>query len=362
MHRPTAPPRRAWSVLVPAIGGYTLVLALLRFPYPVMFGALLAGLTYALVTSEELVVAPSLVVASQAVVGVAIGADTDRGTLAALEAAWLPVVLVCLGTLAVSVGFGLLLRLRPEIDAPTGVFAMIAGGASGVVAIAHDLGADERIVAVVQYLRILMIILVMPAVTSGLLGEPEGDPVPLLAPDAHWTADVAFTVVACTVGLLLARYVRIPAHHLLVPLLVSLGLAQLPVLAGARVPAVVQFVCFGIITLQVGLRFTPAILREVVRLLPLFVAAITGLIVVSAGFGVLLADATGRSAVDGYLATTPGGLYAVLAAAVARGADASFILAVQMLRLVVMLLGAPLLARLLARYTRRDPDGAAPAG
>ena len=52
---------------------------------------------------------------------------------------------------------------------------------------------------------------------------------------------------------------------------------------------------------------------------------------------------------DGYLATTPGGPYAVLAKVTATdsGADTTFVLAGQVLRLSVMLLSAPLVARVL---------------
>ena len=56
-----------------------------------------------------------------------------------------------------------------------------------------------------------------------------------------------------------------------------------------------------------------------------------------AGLGAVLSAATGVSALDGYLATTPGGLYAVLATASDSGADVTFVLAVQVLRLFVML-------------------------
>ena len=48
-------------------------------------------------------------------------------------------------------------------------------------------------------------------------------------------------------------------------------------------------------------------------------------------------------------ATTPGGLFAVLATAVGTGADTTLVLAVQVLRLVVMLAVAPVLAMLLGR-------------
>ena len=74
---------------------------------------------------------------------------------------------------------------------------------------------------------------------------------------------------------------------------------------------------------------------------------IVGAVVACAGLGVVLSRVTGATLLEGYLATTPGGLYAVLATATGSGADATFVLAVQVLRLFVMLFTAPLLARLL---------------
>ena len=107
---------------------------------------------------------------------------------------------------------------------------------------------------------------------------------------------------------------------------------------------------FLVIGLVVGLNFDRDSLRTVGRALPLALAVILGLVAACAGLGVLLAATTGVGALDAYLATTPGGLYAVLATAQDGGADATFVLAVQVLRLFVMLLSAPLLARWL-RHT-----------
>lgn len=52
------------------------------------------------------------------------------------------------------------------------------------------------------------------------------------------------------------------------------------------------------------------------------------------------------SVLDGYLATTPGGVYAVLATAIPAGGDETSVVAVQVLRVILMLLVAPALARL----------------
>ena len=39
---------------------------------------------------------------------------------------------------------------------------MVAGGASGIVGMADELGADDRLVAFMQYLRVLVVVLVTP--------------------------------------------------------------------------------------------------------------------------------------------------------------------------------------------------------
>jgi uncharacterized protein len=136
---------------------------------------------------------------------------------------------------------------------------------------------------------------------------------------------------------------------LLGPMLLGAAVDLSGLAHGAEVPALLQQVAFVVIGLQVGISFTRDSLRTIGRALPLALAIIVGLIAACTGLGAVLARATGVSVLDGYLATTPGGLYAVLATAADSGADTTFVLAVQVLRLFVMLLSAPLLARFLRR-------------
>ena len=66
----------------------------------------------------------------------------------------------------------------------------------------------------------------------------------------------------------------------------------------------------------------------------------------------LAADDESRS-LDAYLATTPGGLYAVLAVALGAGANTTFIVAVQGLRVLVMVLLAPVAVKRLVGHPAR---------
>jgi membrane AbrB-like protein len=286
---------------------------------------------------------------AQAVIGVAMGALVDLETLRTVAANWLPVLLVTLGTLLLSLAAGLLLRLQRGISPVTGAFSMIAGGASGIIVMARELGADERMVAVLQYLRVLLIVVLMPVVATVVYGASPGSSNDAGGGAGGWPAGLLFTVGCGVVGLFGGRLLRLPVAALLGPLIAAAVVDLTGLGSGAEVPDLVESAAFLVIGVQVGLNFTRVSLRTIGRALPLALAVILGLILASAGLGALLAATTGASALDGYLATTPGGLYAVLATATGSGADATFVLAVQVLRLFVMLLTAPLVARVLRR-------------
>jgi membrane AbrB-like protein len=132
-------------------------------------------------------------------------------------------------------------------------------------------------------------------------------------------------------------------------MVVALVLSLAGLTFGATPPVLLVDVAYAVIGWQAGLRFTRAALRTVVRVLPSATALILAIVAVCAGLGVVLSATTGTSFLDGYLATTPGGIYAVLATAISSGGDVTFVVAVQVIRVILMLLVAPFLARLVGR-------------
>jgi uncharacterized protein len=340
-----------WAAVVAGAVAVSALLALLHVPSPTLFGGLVAALVRALGGRRRLAVPRVAMTGAQAVIGVTIGALVQLDTLGAIGEHWLPVLLITVGTLALSLAAGQLLRLQRGVSPVTGAFSMIAGGASGITAMARDLGADQRMVAVLQYLRVLLIVVLMPVAATTVYGATTGGGAPAPAGGPGWPAGLLFTAVCVVAGVALGRVTRLPVGALLGPMLVAAALDLTGLSHGAQTPAAVGNAAFLVIGLQVGISFTRESLRTVGRALPLALAIIVGLILASAGLGAVLAAATGVGQLDAYLATTPGGLYAVLATATDSGADATFVLAVQVLRLFVMLLSAPLLARWL-----RDRD------
>lgn len=321
-------------------------------PSAALFAGLAVGLVRALYLPRRIVVPRPALTAAHIVIGVMVGTLVQLDTLAAIARDWVPVVLVTATTLVLSLAAGQLMALRRGITPDTGAFAMIAGGATGITAMARDLGADERMVAVLQYLRVLLIVLAMPLVALLVYGAEPGsgggaDP----GDGPGWWAELGFTIGCGLVGTLLAGLLRVPVASLLGPMLVAAALDLGGLSGGAGVPVPLESLAFLLVGLQVGVNFTRSSLRMVGRALPLALLVIVLLGCACAGLGALLAGTTGVSPLDGYLATTPGGMNAVLVTATDSGADTTFVLAVQVLRLFAMLLSAPLVARLLRRRT-----------
>jgi membrane AbrB-like protein len=345
----------------------TLTLSLLRVPSAVLFGSLLGGMTHALTSPTEIKVPPLAFRLGQALIGVTIGTMVSVEALRRMGGEIGPVLLVTLGTVVLSLAAGWLLSLRRDVSLVTGAFALIAGGASGVVALARDLDADERVVTVVQYLRVLIVLVTLPLVI-GLVFEPETGQGTLSTEHGSLALDLVYVVAAAGGGLVLARIVRFSTATLLAPLLIAAVIASAGWLGDVAVPDPVQWIGYALIGVQVGLRFTRRSLASITRMLPVVTLLIVAMLGLSALMGAALAWLTPIDGLTAYLATTPGGLFAVLAIAADSGSDVTYVMAVQLFRLLVILLTMPLIARWLRRRdtsrasARRPPSsGAAPS-
>lgn len=345
-----------WAGIAAATIAVSLVAAAAGVPSPALFAALAVGIAYALTfaAAHPLTPPPPVLTFGQAVIGVALGAQLTSDTLSAVAADWLPIAVITFATLLISLAAGVLLSRATGLDRPTALLGLIAGGASGIVAMSDELGADARLVAFMQYLRVLVVVVTAPLIATVLFGAG-GD---LVAPEtggAGLAADLAFTAGCGVVGVLLARRVPVTAGSLLLPLVLAAALSVSGATDGARVPDRIQDLGFAAIGLQVGLRFTVATIRQAGRLLPAVLLALAGMIAACGGLALGVLLVTDVSFSDAYLATTPGGLYAVLAVAVSSGGNVGFVLAVQALRLFVMILAAPPMVRLMVRRSTTGP-------
>jgi membrane AbrB-like protein len=336
-----------WVALAAATGAAGWALGEVGLPSFYLFAGLLLGLAVAIARPEVLAVPERGFAAAQAVTGVTLGAYLQSSALHAVGRSWLPVLLASAATLLLSLAAGVALARLTATDMRTAALGMVAGGASGIVGMADDLGGDDRLVAFMQYARVLIVVLVTPLLVpiafpgEHVAGAGAVGGGPVFGHPADWVVTVGLAIAGAVVG----RRIRLPAATLLGPMIISGAVTLASSGGGFAVPPVLREVAFATIGLRIGLRFTVATVRRVGRLLVPVTVAILALLVACFGLAVLLAITTPASLLDSYLATTPGGLYAVLAVAFGAGANTTFIVAVQGLRVLVMVLLAPVMVR-----------------
>lgn len=347
---------RRWLLLLGLGGAAVTALAVVGAPAPALLGAMLGGLVVSLMSRAPEIPRQAGTV-GQAVIGVSVGTLVSADLVDTLARHGWVIALALLGTLLVSLAWGQILRLRPGVSATTATFASIAGGASGVVATARDVGADEPVVATIQYLRVLVVLFTLPVVAP-LIGASSASSAPVEAGSGGTALGYVLAGLALAVGLLVVRRAPFPGGAVVVPMLLGAVLSAAGLIGPASVPGLALDAAYVAIGAQVGLKFTPETLRTIVALLPLAVVQVAGTIASCALIGYVVAEATGIDHLDAYLATTPGGLYAVVAVALSTGGDTGLVFSLQILRLFAALLMVPLLARLTGPEAEEDPEAA----
>ena len=318
-----------------------------------LVGPMLVALTLALVWEKHPSVPRWGRIVSLAVVGGVLASAFRPSVLPLISRHWLPVSLVVCGTLLLSLGAGQLLSSLVRIDRKTAALGALPGAASGMLAMSDPLGADARLVALMQYTRVVVVVVTatfvgrlttgaapQPASGQGLRAVSEG--VDLLVQGTVQT--YAVTVLVAVLGAWAGTRLRLPAGALLGPLILGVALAELGVVQLAWPPGVPQ-AAYLVLGLWVGLLFDWASVKQAGRLLPFVLASTVGLVLACAALGWALAELTGLDGMTAYLATTPGGIESVAIVALGTGADAPLVLAVQMLRLLAVVFAGSLLGR-----------------
>jgi membrane AbrB-like protein len=345
----------SWAVLggVAALAG--LAATGIGLPAGWLVGPMLVALALALAWKEHPTVPRWGRTMSLAVVGGMLASTFRPSVLPLVAGHWLPLGLVVCGTLLLSLGAGFLLSGLANLDRKTAALGTLPGAASGMLAMSEPLGADARLVALMQYTRVVVVVVsatlvgrfglvpgAAPRPTSGPGLQAASRAVDLLVQDT--TLTYALTVVVAILGAWAGTRLRLTAGALLGPLILGVALEELGVVHVTWPPGMPQ-AAYLVLGLWVGLLFDAASVKRAGRLLPLVLASALGLVLACSVMGWALAALTGIDGMTAYLATTPGGIDSVAIVALGSGANAPLVLAVQMLRLLAVVFAGALLGR-----------------
>lgn len=338
-----------WTAVAILYSACAVALSVVGAPTPFLFAGVLAGGACALRLPNPQPFPQPIRQLGLGIIGTAAGSMIDLDVVRTLGTQPLAVVLGVFATLAVSLAAGQLLNLSSVVNGQTAIFASIAGGASGVSAIAREFDADEAIVLAVQYLRVLFVLATIP-----LLAPLIGDTGHSAPRPEYGSSSLGYVAIALGTGLLLATILRFSGSRLVLPLLAATSLSLSGAFPEAGVPAALLNFGYATTGLMVGLSFTPETLRQLRKIMPLAAAQLLIGVGSCAAVGVVFARVAGVDALTGYLATTPGGLPAVTAIAIGSSANVGLVICMQLLRVFIALLLAPIIGAFLRRRHLRN--------
>lgn len=339
-----------WAALVITSALLAAALQWAAFPAAMLLGPMLAGVCFAL-CGAPLDVPRWSFTGAQSVVGCLVALSLTPSILAALIGNWPVMLLSVILVIAFGALVGLVLMRFGSLPGNTAAWGTSPGGAAAMTAMAESFGADIRMVAFMQYLRLFVVVLTASGVSRVLLGHAALLPTPNWSPgfDAP-LGPLVLTLALVGAGVLAGRLGRIPAGALLLPMLAGAVLNSLGLLR-ITLPPWLLWGAYASLGWYIGLRFTPQTVRYALHAVPQLLLSILGLMALCGLAAWMLHAWAGVDALSAYLATSPGGLDSVAIIAVGSGCDVPFVLALQTLRLFAVVLTGPLVARLVCRLS-----------
>ncbi|MBZ9537421.1 AbrB family transcriptional regulator [Modicisalibacter tunisiensis] len=341
-----------WLILVLLSVLFGAALVGLQVPAGLLLGPMAAAVLVAVGRGRVRVPRRPFLLA-QASIGCLIAQSITLPILHEIGRHWPTFGLAVVAVIAASSLLGWLLARGQILPGTTAIWGSAPGAATAMVLMAESFGADVRLVAFMQYLRVVIVTLVASLVASFFMPEGAGGD----TPGREWfaaadPAALAVTLGVIALGAVIGQLSRLPAGPLLVTLL---GATLLQDLGGVtlELPAPLLAVSYAFVGWNIGLRFDRTILVHVARSLPGVLVSIFCLVGICGGFAALLVVFAGLDPLTAYLATSPGGADSVAIIAASTHVDMAYVMAMQLARFVLVLLFGPHLARLIAGQARR---------
>ncbi|WP_205964656.1 AbrB family transcriptional regulator [Ramlibacter agri] len=339
-----------WSILVLV----SVVLAAgfdhLGLPAGRLLGPMVAAIAFA-VGGREVVVTRHGFVAAQGIIGLLIARGIPVSMLSTLSDHWGVFLVGVLSVTVLANGLGWMLTRWQVLPGDTAIWGAAPGAASAMMIMAEAHGADVRLVAFMQYLRVVCV-----SVSASLVAhfwiQNTGTPVPhpaaasLLLPPGSWPG-LGATLVIALAGSYVGVKLRLPAGGLLLPMICGVlmqDFAHVPV----ELPPLVLAVAYAFVGWTIGMRFNRQVLADAARSLPKVLASIITLIVLCGCVGLVLVHWAHVDPLTAYLATSPGGADSVAIIAASSPVDMAFVLTMQVLRMLFTMATGPAIARMLA--------------
>ncbi|TYB85056.1 AbrB family transcriptional regulator [Oceaniovalibus sp. ACAM 378] len=341
----------ALLLLVGALGGAGALL--IGLPLPWMLGSILTTALLVAMASERFPAGYAFPMWVRmifiAVIGAMIGAQVDADLIQQWRSMLASLTGVAVFVLAAHGMNYWLFRRIGGYDKATAFYCGTPGGLMESLAMGEEAGADLRVLTIQQFLRIILVVSLVPLGLSLMHGSALGSAAGLSFVDGVPTLrSIPVLLVVAAVGLVVGHVLRLPAGQLTGPLIVS-AVAGVTGLIELSPPGWVIGMAQVVIGVSLGIRFvgiTGAMLRRGLWLSLLSVGAMMAMAVALA---VLLHTLTGQSIEVLVLSFAPGGVTEMGLVALSLAANPAMVAFHHLFRITLTVLGMAVVGRRLLR-------------
>lgn len=339
-----------WTVLITLSGAFAAILQILHFPAAPLIGPMGAAIL-ATINGVTLQLPRAAFLGAQGVIGWMIANGASHPFGAAMLSRWPLFLAAVLAIIAASTLLGWFLARWDVLPGAVAVWGSSPGAANVMMLLADAYGADIRLVAFMQYLRLLIVTLAA-SIVARVFVSPEQSAASNWFPVLSWPA-LAVSLALIAAGIMAGRALKIPAGSLFLPMALAFALKSTGSMR-IELPPWLLALSYAGLGWHIGLNFSRQTLTHAARAFPKVIALLFAQLSICAALGMLLTRLAGVDALTAFLATSPGGADSIAAIAASAHVDLGFVMAMQICRLALVILISPALSRFVVwRLERR---------
>lgn len=343
-----------WGGLLLLSALFVFLLELVHIPAALLLGPMLAAIVFA-GFERQVTVPQTASLLAQGMIGCMIANSIPLSILGELARDWPLFLAGVVSVIAAACSLGWLLARLQVLPGTTAIWGSFPGAASAMTIMAESFGADMRLVAFMQYLRVVCVSVVASTIASIWVGHSGGQmPAIVWFPSIQWLP-LAGTLALIAASHVVTRWFKIPAGIFLLPMIGGIVL-QNTGLMKLELPPWLLAISYAFVGWTIGSRFTRPILRHAARALPRVLGSILALMAICGVFAAALVYFAGIDPLTAYLATSPGGADSVAIISASSNVDVPFVMAMQLARFLVILVAGPALAKLVVKWSKLSDE------
>ena len=337
---------RLRTVGVAAVGAGVFLVA--GLPLPFLFGPMAACLLAAL-AGQRLQDLGQVSVAARTIVGVAVGASITPEVVGQLPQMALSVAFIPLYIVLIAVAGVPFFTRVCGFDRVTAWYAAMPGGLQDMIVFGQEAGGDVRALSLIHATRVLIIVTLAPILMTNAFGASLTHPIGASAVSIP-LHELVLMALAAILGWKGGERIRLFGASILGPMIVTAALSLADIIH-FRPPSEAILTAQFFIGAGIGVHYVGVTLGELRRDVLSGVAFVIILAGLAVGFTWIVTAAGLAAPTEAFLAFAPGGQAEMTVLAIVTGADLGFVIVHHLTRVILVITGAPVAARL---FRRRD--------